>query len=127
MAKEFLNPDGVHKPTGYSHAARVGNLIFVAGQVSVDESGNLIGPGDAAAQAEQVFRNLERVLAGCGARMADIVKMNVFLTDARHLPALREVRQRYLSDHTPTSTVVQVVALARPELLMEIEVVAAVD
>ena len=77
-------------------------------------------------QGEQVFKNLEAALTAAGAKFSDIVKMNTYVTDMDKAPAVREVRTRYFGDTTPASTLVQVVKLARPELMLEIEVVAAV-
>ena len=87
----------------------------------------MVGAGDMKAQAEQVFKNLEAALAAGGAKFADVVKMNTYVTDMDKAPAVREVRARYFGEATPASTLVQVVRLARPELLLEIEVIAAVQ
>jgi enamine deaminase RidA (YjgF/YER057c/UK114 family) len=76
------------------------------------------------AQTEQVFKNLEAALAAAGAGFADVVKMNTYVTDVSQAPALREVRARYFAAAPPASTLVQVAALARPELMIEIEVIA---
>ena len=78
------------------------------------------------AQAEQVFKNLQAALDAAGAKFSDVVKMNTYITDMEQAPAVREVRARYFGDTTPASTLVQVVRLARPEFLLEIEVIAAV-
>jgi enamine deaminase RidA (YjgF/YER057c/UK114 family) len=124
------NPPTLSKPTGYTHIVEVSGLvktIYIAGQVAFDKNGTLIGAGDMKAQTEQVFRNLEAALAAAGAKFTDVVKMNMYVTDmARGLPAIRDVRVRYLGDTTPASTLVQVASLARPEFLLEIEVVAVV-
>jgi enamine deaminase RidA (YjgF/YER057c/UK114 family) len=85
----------------------------------------VVGAGDMKAQAEQVFKNLQAALASAGAKFSDVVKMNTYITDMDQAPAVREVRARYFGDTTPASTLVQVVRLARPEFLLEIEVIAA--
>lgn len=123
------NPPTLSKPTGYTHVVEVtgpGKTIYIAGQVALDKDGNVVGAGDMKAQAEQVFKNLEAALAAGGAKFADVVKMNTYVTDMDRAPAVREVRARYFGEATPASTLVQVVRLARPELLLEIEVIAAV-
>ena len=79
-----------------------------------------------AAQAEQVFKNLQSALDAAGAKFSDVVKMNTYITDMAKAPAVREVRARYFGETAPASTLVQVVALARPELMLEIEVIAVV-
>src|SRR6266702_2958917 len=123
------NPPTLSKPTGYTHIVEVtgpGKTIYISGQIALDKDGNLVGAGNMRAQAEQVFKNLESALAAAGAKFSDVVKMNTFITDMEQAPAVREVRARYFADTTPASTLVQVVHLARPELMLEIEVVAAV-
>lgn len=78
------------------------------------------------AQAEQVFKNLEAALAAAGATFADVVKMNTCVTDMDDAPSMRKVRARYFGETSPASTLVQVVHLARPEFMLEIEVIAVV-
>ncbi len=122
------NPPTLSKPTGYTHIVEVtgpGKTVYISGQIALDKDGNLVGAGNMKAQAEQVFKNLEAALASAGAKFTDVVKMNTFLTDMEQAPAVREVRARYFGDSTPASTLVQVVHLARPELMLEIEVIAA--
>ena len=130
QATRFLNPSGLPAPRGYSHVAAVpagSRLIYLSGQVPLDSTGALVGAGDFRAQAEQVFRNLETGLAAAGAGFEDVVKLTIFLLDARQLPALREVRDRHVrTDAPPASSLVVVRGLFRPDVLLEIEAVAAV-
>jgi reactive intermediate/imine deaminase len=123
------NPSTIAAPTGYTHVVEVTGptkMVYIAGQVALDKDGKMVGAGDMKAQAEQVFKNLEAALAAAGAKFTDVVKMNTFITDMDKAPAVREVRARYFGETTPASTLVQVVKLARPELMLEIEVIAAV-
>jgi reactive intermediate/imine deaminase len=123
------NPPTLSKPTGYTHVVEATGpvkTIYIAGQVALDPEGNVVGARDMKAQAEQVFKNLEAALTAAGAKFSDVVKMNTYITDMDHAPAVREVRARYFGDTTPASTLVQVVRLARPELMIEVEVIAAV-
>ena len=122
-------PDGMAAANGYSHAvAATGRFVAIAGQVAMDEHGDLVGEGDPAAQAERVFENLRLALAAVGAAFTDVVKFGVFTTDISMLPALREVRDRYVdTERPPASTAVQVGALFRPGYLLEIEAFAIVD
>ncbi len=123
------NPPTLSKPTGYTHIVEVigpVKTVYIAGQIAFDKDGAIVGPGDMKAQAEQVFKNLEAALAAAGAKFSDVVKMNTYVTDMEKAPAVREVRARYFGETTPASTLVQVVHLARPELMLEIEVIAAV-
>ena len=123
----YLNPEGLVKPTGYTHLviAPDGRTVYIAGQVALDSAGKVVGAGDFAAQAEQVFRNLEHALKSVGGSMADLVKTTTFITDIKYVPALRDVRTRHLAKtRPPANTLVAVSGLARPELLIEIEGVA---
>ena len=123
------NPPTLSKPTGYTHiveATGPGKTIYISGQIALDKDGKVVGEGDMKAQAEQVFKNLEAALAAAGAKFTDVVKMNTFITDMDKAAAVREVRGKYFGETTPASTLVQVVKLARPEFLLEIEVIAAV-
>ena len=132
MSKEIFSPATLPPPVGYSHVAKVnqGTLIYLAGQVSSDASGKLVGEGDFEAQAEQVFRNLKLGLEAAGATMADIVKMNVYIVaevDQADVPKLRSVRDRHVNTaKPPASTLLFVTRLARPGWLIEIEAVAAI-
>jgi reactive intermediate/imine deaminase len=123
------NPPTLSTPTGYAHVVAVSGpvrTIYIAGQVSADARGNIVGGGDMKAQAEQVFKNLEAALTAAGARFSDVVKMNTYATDLANIQAVRDVRSRYFGETLPASTLVQVAGLARPEFLLEIEVIAAV-
>jgi reactive intermediate/imine deaminase len=124
-----VNPPALSTPTGYTHvvAPQRGRLVFIAGQVSADRSGSVVGKGDFKAQARQVFENLKTAVEAAGGTMADIAKINVYVTDLSQISALREVRQQYFTGNPPASTLVQVVSLARPEYLLEIEAIVAVD
>lgn len=121
-------PAGMAPGRGYSHAvAAAGRLVAIAGQVAMDREGNLVGPGDPAGQAQQVFENLRMALAAAGATFADVVKLTFFVTDISFLPAVREVRDRYIdTERPPASTAVQVAALFQPEFLLEIEALAVI-
>ena len=81
MTKEIFSPATLPPPVGYSHIAKVnkGTLIYLAGQVSSDPSGKLVGEGNFEAQAEQVFRNVKIAVEAAGATMADIVKLNTYI------------------------------------------------
>jgi enamine deaminase RidA (YjgF/YER057c/UK114 family) len=104
-------------------------LVYVSGQVSWDASGAVVGKGDMRAQCEQVFRNVGHALAAAGAGWDDVVKMNGYMVGmhAERVSAYREVRSRFLKPGAlPASTLVGVERLVDPELLLEVEVVAAV-
>jgi enamine deaminase RidA (YjgF/YER057c/UK114 family) len=124
--RKFINPPGLTQPTGYTHVVVSADrrTAYVAGQVAFDSTGTVIGVGNFQAQAEQVFSNLRRALASVGASFGDVVKTTTFITDLKNLPALREIRARYLdARHPPANTLIPVITLARPDLLLEIEAV----
>ena len=124
-----LNPPELTRPTGYTHIVEVtgaAKTIYISGQIAYDKDGKVVGEGDMRAQAEQVFKNLQAALAAAGAKFADVVKMNSYITDMSKAQAVRDVRTRYFGDVTPASTFVEVKGLVRPELMLEIEVVAVV-
>jgi len=133
MSKEIFSPATLPPPVGYSHVAKVnkGTLIYLAGQVSSDASGKLVGEGNFEAQAEQVFRNIELGLEAAGAAMADIVKLNVYIVaevDQAEVPKMRAIRDRHVdAKKPPASTLLFVTRLARPGWLIEIEAIAAID
>ena len=119
-------PDGVAAANGYSHVViGTGRFVAIAGQIALDENGELVGPGDPAAQAQQVFDNLGRCLAAAGATFDDVVKLTFFVTDVGILPAVREARDAVIdTGKPPASTAVQVASLVRPEFLLEVEAYA---
>ncbi len=123
------NPPTLSTPTGYTHIVEVtgpNRTIYISGQIAYDKDGKVVGAGDMKAQAEQVFKNLETALTAAGAKFADVVKMNSYITDMSKVQAVRDVRANYFTDAAPASTFVEVKGLVRPDLLLEIEVVAVV-
>jgi enamine deaminase RidA (YjgF/YER057c/UK114 family) len=116
---------------GFVHAVTAaGKLAFVSGQVALDADGQLVGPGDLAAQTAQALRNLHRILDALGADWPDVVRFAWYLLDASSVQVIRDVRDELirpsLGDRpNPASTLVQVAALVRPEFLVEVEAVVA--
>jgi|TARA_B100000315_G_C14538217_1_gene569516 enamine deaminase RidA (YjgF/YER057c/UK114 family) len=124
----FIQPEGIRASASYTHVVEVtgGRTVYLAGQVAIDAGGNLVGPGDLRAQAQQVFENLETALASVGGGFEHLVKTNIYVTDMADLAGLREVRSQYMADPPPTSTLVQVVQLAREGFLLEVKGIAVV-
>lgn len=118
-----LDPDP-YEPFRLSQAIRVGDLLFVSGQAAIDEAGAIVGAGDFDRQAEQTFRNLRRVLEAGGSSLEHVVKVTIFLTDMANFPKIVELRGRWFTPPWPADTIVEVTALALPELELEIEAVA---
>jgi len=126
----IVNPDSISKPFGYSHVAEVTNarMIYISGQVALDQAGNLVGEGDMRAQAQQVFANLRAALEAVGADFNNVVKLNFYLLDISQVQAIREVRDQYVNtQRPPTSTAVEVRRLFREDILIEVEAVAALQ
>lgn len=125
MKREDVVVRGIHKTTGYSHAARAGGFVFVAGQVAQDAEGNLVGRGDIEAQAVQVFENLKAVLAAAHTTLDQVVKLTTYTTNVAYRQKIAEIRARYFTNYFPPNTFLVVSSLATPDYLLEIEAVAA--
>ena len=123
MEQIRTDPDP-YEPYRLSQAMRVGDLIFVSGQAAISPEGELVGIGDFDAQAEQTFRNLERVLEAGGSGLHRIVKVTIFLTDMANFPRIVELRGRWFTPPYPADTIVEVSSLALPGLEIEIEAIA---
>ncbi|MEU0644088.1 RidA family protein [Streptomyces umbrinus] len=119
-------PDGVAPAAAYTHVVMgTGRFVAVSGQLALDEDGKLVGEGDPAAQARQVFENLRRCLASAGATFDDVVKLTFFVKDMAYMPAVRAARDEHISPgRLPAASAVQVAALVSPDFLMEIEAFA---
>ncbi|HEY7013692.1 MAG TPA: RidA family protein [Streptosporangiaceae bacterium] len=128
MTVQFINPEGLPTPATYSHVAVATGrtMVFIAGQEPEDAQGRLVGPGDLAAQARQVFANLGRALAASGARPAQVVKITIYVVDHRpeYLPVIEAARAGLFGDSKPPDTVVGVATLAQPGYLIEVDAVA---
>ena len=121
-----IQPKELPKPAPYALGFKVGNHLWVAGQTAVGDDDQPVGLGDPKAQAECIFRRLGLILNEAGGTTKDITFIRTYLTDMRYQPLVREVRTKFLDGHRPASTSVQVVALARTEFLMEIEIEAII-
>ena len=129
---QLFSPEGLSKPTGYSHVGEVrgGRVVYIAGQVALDASGNLVGKDDLRAQVQQVFENLKTALAAARGTFDNVIKLNYYCADSvdpSGIAVVREVRERYLNtNNLPVSTFVVVRRLVRPEWLIEVEAVAII-
>jgi reactive intermediate/imine deaminase len=125
----FINPPAMATPSGYTHVveATQGRTVYISGQVPLNRAGEIVGVGDMAGQAEQVFENLRAALAAVGATFAQVVKLTIFAVDITQIPAIRAVRDRYINtEQPPASTAVEVRRLVREEFLIEIEAIAVI-
>jgi 2-iminobutanoate/2-iminopropanoate deaminase len=120
---EVSSPPDVAPGASYEHASRAGDFIFMSGQVAKDEHGAWVG-GDAANQARQIYRNIDRILVHMGATRRQIAKITTILTNVADREDVTQVRLEYLGDHRPPHTGLYVPVLGLPEIKMEIEVIA---
>ena len=137
MHREVVQPPGLGAPIGpYSHIFSVDvqsftRLVFIAGQVAFDRDGNLVGANDMGAQFQQVYANLQAAVEAAGGTMANIVCLRTYLTRAEDLPVFNESRAahypRLFPDGVyPPNTLLIIDRLVNPDLLLEIEAVAAI-
>lgn len=128
--KKFINPFPI-QPSGYTHvvSASGDRMIFISGQVPVNEKNEVIGIGDIEKQTRQVYENLKKCLEASGAGFGDVVKMTTYVKDYKpeYLSLIRKVRKEYLpADQPPASTLVGVQALYDPNVWIEIEAIAVI-
>ncbi len=128
-----IQPDALHvrrvdNRVLYSHVVSVEpkRLIFVSGQLSRDRHGNIVGKGDMGAQLRQALENIKTALEAAGARLEDLVRTNTYVTDIDEYFKHVDIRMEYYSHAMPTSTTVEVRRLSQPELMVEIDAIAAV-
>ena len=131
MQKGIIHTDlAPHPLANYSQAWAVSEskLIFTSGQTPVDMNGNSIGVGDIVLQTRTVFQNIEGVLNGAGVKLKDVIKITIYVTNmADYIEKAGKIRGEYFPKDFPSSTLVEVKSLARPEFMVEIEAIAATD
>ena len=126
---EWTNPPNVYTPQAhYSQVARAGNTLYISGQLGLDINGNLVGEGDANAQARRAWRNLVAILSEYGATLRHLVKTTTYITHWAYRPLVAEARDEVFREPPyPPSTLVVVQGLAEPRFLVEIEAIAVLD
>ena len=112
---------------GYSRAVRTGDHIFVSGTTASDENGDVVGPGDPEQQTRYILQKIERALTEAGATLQHVVRTRMFVTDIDAWEPIGKVHAEFFGDVRPAATMVEISRLIGPELLVEIEVDAALD
>ena len=116
-------PEGIAANPAFSPGVRVGEFLFISGQVAQDGNGNTVGVGDCAAQTRQVMSRIQTIVQAAGATLQDVVKITTFLINIDDYPAFSQVRSATFPTSPPASSTVIVAGLVRPEFLVEVETV----
>jgi 2-iminobutanoate/2-iminopropanoate deaminase len=128
MPSQHINPEALSRSRGYSQVVKVGNTVYIAGQISAGPDGTVVGKGDPESQARQVWRNIEAAVKAAGGTLQNVVKTTTYVTNIQYATAVRKVREElFPSSNPPTSTLLVVAGLASPDYMVEIEAIAVVD
>lgn len=126
--KKVIAPINLHRPFGYAHAIQIDKTLYISGQIPLGMDMNVVGKNDMAAQTEQVYANLRKVLEDAGGTMRNIVMLNIYCTDIESFDKqTRGLRKKYFGDYYPAVTAVEVKRLYRPDFMIEVEAVAVLD
>lgn len=120
------DPDPM-EPFRLAQGYRVGNMVYLSGVAALTKAGEIAGVGDFDAQADQVFRNIGEILGVAGSGLEQVIKVTIYLTDMSNFPKMVDLRGKWFTAPYPADTIVEVRALALPELMIEIDVIALVD
>ena len=127
----FINPKEIATPMGYTHVVSIESprkILYISGQISKDQTGQIVGEGDLEAQTRQVYSNILAILRSQGASFKDVVKLNTYSTQPEKIALTRKVRTEFITgENPPASTFVGVTTLADPAFLVEIEAIAILE
>ena len=119
----LLDPDPL-APYRISPGFKVNGMLYLSGHAAISESGELVGIGDFEAQTKATFESLQRTLLAGGSDLSKVIKVTIYLTDMSHFEEIVALRGEWFSEPYPADTIVEVKALALPELMIEIEAIA---
>jgi reactive intermediate/imine deaminase len=128
MPFETITTPEAQPIANYRIATRMegGRLVYISGQVAWDATGNIVGKGDIAAQARQVFQNLRQVLQAAGGDLPDLMRITTYITKLEDFPAVAQIRGEVFQGQLPASTLIVVKSLFHPDFLIEVEGIAAI-
>ncbi len=125
--REVINPKNVHWPFGFSHVVKVGDTVWVSGQLPMDQDGNIVGEGDMAMQTEKTYENLQKCLESVGATLRDIVMLGIYVTDLDEFASkTAEIRKKYFGKYRPATTGIEVSRFYFPDAMIEVEATAVI-
>jgi len=126
MMRQVINPKNVHWPFGYSHIVKLGDTVYVSGQLPLDENNEIVGKGDIVAQTDKTYENLQKCLETVGATLRDIVFLGVFVTDIPEYDKTRDIRKKYFGKYRPATTGIEISRLYYEDAMIEVECVAVI-
>lgn len=130
MSKKEITTDKIRKPSGVFSQATVveaeGRIVFISGMTARRSDGTIAGVGDITAQTKQVCENVKAAVESAGGTMDHICRVDVYIRNMEHFPAIHEVRKQYFKPPLPASTMVEVSKMTSPEFLIEISAIAVI-